>query len=109
MCMVTFVTVVPQNNTLCNFIMLQFPSTSCPGVAGFVSWTTVFSVFICLVKILPLAVTMVIVPPGSVAGRGVSKTSLQSTLWECNGTCYERKLGAHDQQPCMQRHLIFTP
>ena len=56
--------------------MLKFPHTSSPGVAGLVSWTAVSSVFICLVKLLPLAVTMVIVPPGSVAGRGVSRTSL---------------------------------
>ena len=73
---VTCVTVVPQNNALCNFIMLQFPSTSCPGVAGFVSCKAMSSVFICRVKLLPLAVTMVIVPPGSVACRGVRKTSL---------------------------------
>ena len=43
------------------------------------------SVSICGVKLLPLAVTMVIVPPGSVACRGVNKTFLYSTLrvqWE---------------------------
>ena len=91
---VTFVTVVPQNKASCNFIILQFPSTSCPGVAGFVSCKAMSSVFICMVKLLPLSVTMVIVPPGSVACRGVSKTSLDSTLWECNGI---RKLGP--QQP----------
>ena len=37
----------------------QFPSTSSPRVAGFVSWTAVSSVFICQVKLLPLAVAMV--------------------------------------------------
>ena len=105
MCMVTCVTVVPQNNALCNFIMLQFPSTSCPGVAGFVSCKAMSSVFICRVKLLPLTVTMVIVPPGSVACRGASKTSLDSTLWECNGTCFESKLGA--QQPCKCIHWLW--
>ena len=88
-------TVAPQK---CNYVLksfnasqlyfsiLQFPSTSCPGVAGLVSWTAVSSVFICWVKLLPLAVTMVIVPPGSVACRGVRRCSLCWTLWKCMGT-----------------------
>ena len=80
---------------------LQFPSTSCPGRSGFISWTAVSSVFICRVKLLPLAVTMVIVPPGSVACRGARRTSLDSTLWEWS---FERKLGA--QQPCKCIHGI---
>ena len=56
--------------------ILQFPNTSSPGIAGFVSWTAASSVFICLVKLLPLAVTMVTIRPGSVACRGVRRTSL---------------------------------
>ena len=62
--------------------ILQFPSTSCPGVAGFVSCKAMSSVFICRVKLLPLVATMVTIPPGSVACRGASKSS---TLWECMG------------------------
>ena len=54
----------------------QVPNTSSPEVAGFVSWIAVSFVFICLVKLLPLPVIMVIVPPGSVACRGVRRRSL---------------------------------
>ena len=61
--------------------ILQFPNTSSPRIAGFVSWTAASSVFICLVKLLPLAVTMVTIPPGSVACRGARRTSLCWTLW----------------------------
>ena len=42
---------------------MKVPNTICPGVAGFVSWATVSSVFSFRVKHLPLAVAMVIVPP----------------------------------------------
>ena len=56
--------------------ILKVPNTSSPGVAGFVSWTAVSSVFIAIMKLLPLSVTMVIVPPGSVACTGVRRCSL---------------------------------
>ena len=56
--------------------ILKVPNTSSPGVAGLVSWTAVLSVFIAIVKLLPLAVIMVIVPPGSVACTGGRRCSL---------------------------------
>ena len=64
--------------------MLKFPHTSSPGVAGLVSWTAVFSVFICLVKLLPFTVTVVIVPSGSVACRGTWSCSLCWPLQKWN-------------------------
>ena len=73
--------------------ILQFPNTSSPGIAGFVSWTAPSSVFICLVKLLPLAVTMVTIPPGSVACRGARRTSLCWTLWRMWIVKFTLKLG----------------
>ena len=57
--------------------IFQFPSTSCPGVAAFVSWTVVSSVFIRGVKLLPLAVTMV---GASLSEPHTSGTALQKCV-----------------------------
>ena len=63
---------------------MRVPNTICPGVAGVVSWTAVSSVLICRVKLLPFTVTMVIIPPGSVACRGTWSCSLCWPLQKWN-------------------------
>ena len=64
--------------------IVRVPNTICPGVAGFVSWTAVSSVLICWLKLLPFTVTMVIVPPWSVACRGTWSCSLCWPLQKWN-------------------------
>ena len=70
--------------------IVRVPNTICPGVAGFVSWTAVFA-FICRVKLLPLAVTMVILSSELVACRGMRSCSLCWALWKCMWI-FKRKL-----------------